>query len=131
MPVCPVFTRAKSRVPFWDSSKFAVTYAFESAPLREERDKRNNIKKGNSFHCPLSFSFFSHFTFLLFPFLFHALTNSFLFLFSSFLIFAIEEDNFFSLSFSLSLPFSFFFFNLVFLSFFLSPGVFGRLTFHP
>ena len=25
VPVCLVFTRAKSRVPFWDSSKFAVT----------------------------------------------------------------------------------------------------------
>ena len=25
VPVCPVFTRAKNQVPFWDFSKFAVT----------------------------------------------------------------------------------------------------------
>ena len=84
---------------------------------------RNTIeKKGNSFHCSFSFSFTFFFSlyFSFIPFLLHALTNSFFFLFSSFLIFTIEEDNSFSLSFSLSLLF--FFFNLVFLSFFFSLG---------
>ena len=86
---------------------------------------RNTIekKKGNSIHFSFSFSFTFFFSlyFSFIPFLLHALTNSFLFLFffSSFLIFTIGENNFSSLSFSLSL---FFFFNLVFLSFFFSLG---------
>ena len=84
---------------------------------------RNTIekKKGNSTHCSFSFPFIFFFSlyFSFIPFLLHALTNSFLFLFSSFLIFTIGENNFSSLSFSLSL---FFFFNLVFLSFFFSLG---------
>ena len=87
------------------SSQWDITW---HPPLREERDKRNNIKKVIHFTVlsPFLFLPFFHFIFLLFPFLLHALTNSFLLLFSSFLIFNIEEDNSFSLSFSLS-PFLF------------------------
>ena len=90
------------------NSIVSVGYHVTPPSLREERDNRNTIekKKSNSFHCSLSFSFSSLFFFSLYfsciPFLLHALTNSFLFLFSSFLIFTIEEDNSFSLSFSLS-----------------------------
>ena len=101
----------------------SVSHHVTPPRLREEREmNRNTIeKKGNSIHCSLSFpfTFFFSFYFSFIPFLLHALMNSFLFLFSSFLIFTIGEDNFSSLSFSLSL---FFFFNLVFLSFFFSLG---------
>ena len=89
---------------------------------RRKGMNRNTIeKKGNSIHCSFSFSFTFFFSlyFSFIPFLLHALTNSLLFLFSFFLIFTIGENNFSSLSFSLSL---FFFFNLVFLSFFFSLG---------
>ena len=105
----------------------SVSHHVTPPRLREEREMNRNIiekKKGNSIHCPFSFSFIFFFFSLYFsfiPFLLHALTNSFLFLFSSFLIFTIGENNFSSLSFSLSLSL-FFFFNLVFLSFFFSLG---------
>ena len=89
----------------------SVSHHVTPPSLREERGRNRNIieKKGNSIHCSFSFSFIFFFSlyFSFIPFLLHALTNSFLFLFSSFLIFTIGENNFTSLSFSLSLPFLF------------------------
>ena len=101
----------------------SVSHHVTPPRLREEREMNRNIiekKKAIQFTVLspfLSFFFSLYFSFI--PFLLHALTNSFLFLFSSFLIFTIGENNFTSLSFFLSLSL-FFFFNLVFLSFFSS-----------
>ena len=90
----------------------SVSHHVTPPRLREEREmNRNTIEKKKAIQFTvlspfLSFFFFSlYFSFI--PFLLHALTNSFLFLFSSFLIFTIGENNFSSLSFSLSLPFLF------------------------
>ena len=104
----------------------SVSHHVTPPRLREEREmNRNTIEKKRQFNSLffllfLDFFFSLYFSFI--PFLLHALMNSFLFLFfSSFLIFTIGENNFSSLSFSLSLSL-FFFFNLVFLSFFSSLG---------
>ena len=91
----------------------SVSHHMTPPRLREERDmNRNTIEKKKAIQftvlSPFLSLFFSHFTFLSSPFFFtlwRILSFSF---FSSFLIFTIGENNFSSLSFSLSLPFPFF-----------------------
>ena len=89
----------------------SVSHHVTPPSLREERGRNRNIiekkRQFNSLFFLLFFHFFFSLYFSFIPFLLHALTNSFLFLFSSFLIFTIGENNFTSLSFSLSLPFLF------------------------
>ena len=106
----------------------SVGHHVTSPFLREERDNRNTIKKGNSFHCSLFFSFPFFFTLLFF----YPLSSSRFDEFFPFPFFVLPNFHHsgrqFLFSFFLSLSLSF---SLILSSFLFLSRLFGRIMFQP